>query len=99
MKEGSTMKENIFKKISDYIINEVSQNSESSMSGFQYCVSYADIQELYAVEIEEFVNNMILKELENSGKVADIILDTDGFDVVLYTDYAENYDEENYEDD
>lgn len=88
------MDNEIFEKISNYIITEVAENSDSSMSGFQYCVNYADVQELFATEIDEFINEMILSELNKSEKVADVELDTDGFDVVLYTDYAPNYENE-----
>lgn len=81
----------IFKKISEYIIDQVAENSESSMSGFQYCVTDSEIQEMFAVDIENYINEKILEELDKREEVADVQLDTDGFDVVLYTKYAPNY--------
>lgn len=87
----------IFNKIADFIISEVQQKSNSSMSGFQYIVDYKDIYERFSVEINEYINAEIIKELQYRKEVADAIEDTDGFDVVLYTDYAPNYCKENFE--
>lgn len=87
----------IFSKIADFIIKEVQQNSEFSISGFQYIVDYKDIYENFSVEINEYINSEITKALQDRKEVADMIEDTDGFDVVLYTDYAPNYCKKNFE--
>lgn len=85
------MSKEIFEKICDYIIKEVAENSDGSMSGFQYCVNDSTIQEQFALEIHQFVTDLILDELVKRDEVADVIYDTDGFDVVLFTDYSPNY--------
>ena len=86
------MNEKLFEKIADFIIKEVQENSESSMSGFQYIVGYDKIQEKFNIDIERYMNDKILEYLHKREEVADVVEDTDGFDVVLYTEYAPNYD-------
>lgn len=74
------------KEIADYIIKTV----QSESSGFQYIVFYDEIEMEFGLRLD----SVIIKEIENSlwlrEEVADIELD-DGFDIVLYTDYAPNY--------
>jgi hypothetical protein len=82
----------LFEKISNYIIKTVQENS--MLSGFQYVVSYKDIQETFSQEIDEYINSKIIENLSAREEVADVQEDTDGFDVVLYTKYAPNYIEE-----
>lgn len=81
----------LFEDIADYIIKEVQENSDCSMSGFQNTVEHSEIQERFAMEIEGYINEKILESLNNRKEVADVVGDTDGFDIVLYTDYAPNY--------
>lgn len=81
-------------KIVDYIIKEVQEKSE--LSGFQNIVLYSDISEKFSGEIEEYFQNLVMDSLLKREEIADVILDTDGFDIVLYTDFAPNYKEEDY---
>ena len=86
-----------YKQIADFIIKEVQEKS----TGFQYVVSLKEIIKETGVKInsknvaEMVVETMI--ELLDRKEVADVTIDRDkdslidGFDVVLYTDYAPNY--------
>lgn len=76
-------------KIVDYIIKETQENS--TLSGFQFTLAYSDLAENFAGEMEEYIENLIVNELCRRKEIADITTDVDGFDVVLYTDYAPNY--------
>ena len=82
-------------KLVDFIIAEVQE--KSALSGFQNIVLYSDMSEKFSGEIEEFILELILDELHKREEVADAILDTDGFDVVLFTDFAPNYNADAYE--
>lgn len=86
------MSEELLKRITDYIVKTVQE--ESILSGFQYVVDYSDVQSHFAKEIGEYINNQIVEALEDREEVADVQLDTDGFDVVLYTNFAPNYEGE-----
>ena len=81
---------NLFKKIADYIINEVRINASDLSGEANYCVEHADIQSIFSAEIKEFFDNAIIEELYRSGKVADATENTDGFDVILYKDECES---------
>ena len=81
-------------KIVDYIIAEIQEKSD--LSGFQNVVPYSVLSERFSGEIEEYIQGLVIDGLLKREEVADAILDTDGFDVVLYTDYAPNYNEEDY---
>lgn len=89
------MNENLFEEIASYIIKTVQE--ESILSGFQYVVSEAAIQARFGVEIRNYINDKILDVTAEREEVAEIYLDTDGFDTTIYTDFAPNYDEEDDE--
>lgn len=82
------------KGITDYIIKTVQENS--ILSGFQYIVSYTDIEKTFDINISN-IKNDIIDTLSTREEVADVQVDEEGFDVVLYTKYAPNYNEEDYE--
>ncbi|WP_291566903.1 MULTISPECIES: hypothetical protein [unclassified Clostridium] len=90
------MNKNLFEEIAKYLVKTVQEESDGSMSGFQYIISNADIQEKFGKEIEEYINNKIMDASFEREEIADICIDTDGFDVVLYTDFAPNYIEEQW---
>lgn len=71
----------LFKNIAEYIINEIQNNSTSSR--LQYVISDGDIEENFGVQIKEFIEENILNALQEREEVADVILDTDGYDVTL----------------
>lgn len=75
-------------QIARFIIKKVQEES----SGFQCIVSYEDIEKEFGMEaISEVIANMIADEMGFFEEVADVELDDYGFDVVLCTDYAPNY--------
>lgn len=82
----------LIKKIADFIIKDV----QESTTDFQSVTFYEDIQEKFAMEIEQKVYEMVENELNTREEVADVIQDTDGFDVVLYTDFSPNYNSDEY---
>jgi hypothetical protein len=83
------MNTNIFESIADFIIKKV--QADSIESGFQLIVSYSEIEKKFGMGIEQHVRGEIIEALEDREEVADIQTDNDGYDVVLYTDYAPNY--------
>ncbi|GAA0082916.1 hypothetical protein [Clostridium sp. CTA-6] len=83
------MNKNLFEKIADYIVKTVQE--ESTLEGFQYTISEANIQENFGLEIKNYIDDKIMEEMVKRKEVAEIFMDTDGFDVTLYTDSAPNY--------
>lgn len=81
----------------DIIINEIIKivQEESVLSGFQYIINYTYIENKFNIAINNNLREVIKTKLEEREEVADVYLDDNGFDVVLYTDYAPNYNEEN----
>ena len=77
----------LIKRIADFIVKDV----QESTTDFQSVTFYVDIQEKFAMKIEEKIYEMVEDELNSREEVADVIQDTDGFDVVLYTDFSPNY--------
>lgn len=86
------MSKNLFEEISNYIVKTVQE--ESTLEGFQYTINQSDIWEKFGVEINEYIINKIEEVTSKKEEVAEIFMDTDGFDVTLYTDFAPNYIEE-----
>ena len=74
------------KEIADYVVKTV----QSESSGFQYIVLYDEIEKEFGIRLDSVVIKEIEKDLWLREEVADIERDN-GFDVVLYTDYAPNY--------
>lgn len=83
----------LFSQMARYII----ETTQKETSRFQWTVDYKDVQEKFALEINEYINGVVIDRLLQQEEVADAILDTDGFDVVLHTDYSPNYDASEYE--
>ncbi|EQB4341422.1 hypothetical protein ACYJ2U_001806 [Clostridium botulinum] len=83
------MSKNLFEEIAEYLVKTVQE--ESTLEGFQYTISNADIQERFGKEIDEYINDKIIEVTSKKEEVAEIFVDTDGFDVTLYTDFAPNY--------
>lgn len=79
--------------ICDYIIKQVIENGKET--GIQYVVFYDEINKEFNVSLTEKDINDIKEELEMRDKIADVLVDDIGFDVLIYIDYAENYDESN----
>ena len=83
------MNMNQINEICNYIIKTVQTNA--FLNGFQYYVSFYDIEKQFCVTITSHLSSEILDSLSYREEVADVIIIDDCFDVVLYTDYAPNY--------
>lgn len=79
--------EELIKEIANFIVKDV----QKSTTDFQSVTFYEDIQEQFTQKIEEVIYDLVEIELSKREEVADVIQDTDGFDVVLYTDFSPNY--------
>ncbi|WP_291566905.1 MULTISPECIES: hypothetical protein [unclassified Clostridium] len=86
---------NIFEQIADYIVKNTQQNSVES--GFQYITYYSEIEKKFNVKIDKNINNKILTALEDREEIADVQEDISGYDVVLFTSYAPNYNSKEFE--
>lgn len=87
----------IINEIARYIVSEVQEKSIES--GFQYTINGKDIIEKYRLRLDEAFSNAIEEALWDMEEVSDVIQDGDWFDVVIYTAYAPNYNEEDYNED
>ena len=85
--------EKLINDVCDFIIKTVQEKSISS--GFQYVVDTQTISNRFNINIAEFQTE-IIDSLLCRDEVADVVFD-DGFDVVLFTDYAPNYIPDEYE--
>jgi Fe-S cluster assembly iron-binding protein IscA len=82
-------------RICDYIIRIVQENS--ILSGFQYEVDYKTVEDEFGIIVDEEMKQIISANLSQREEVADVVLDEDGFNVVIYTKYAPNYNKEYFE--
>lgn len=85
-----------FKEIAKYIIKVVQENSDSTMSGYEYMIDYSDIEKAFNLKMNDENKSEILKALNQREEIADIedVREESYLDIVLYTDYAPNYIEE-----
>lgn len=79
--------------ICDYMINQTIKDGLET--GIQYVVFYDEINKEFNVSLTEKDINDIKEELESRDEIADVLVDDIGFDILIYIDYAENYDESN----
>lgn len=79
--------------ICDYMINQTIKDGLET--GIQYVVFYDEINKEFNVSLTEKDINDIKEELETRDEIADVLVDDIGFDILIYIDYAENYDESN----
>lgn len=70
-------------KICDFLIKQIIDNS----SGFQYCIDFEIIEDMFKIELSKDIKNQILNELIFRSEVADAELQQDCFDIVLYTSF------------
>lgn len=78
-------------EIVDFIIETV--QGDSIVSGFQLNISYEELERKFGNFLEDdlsFIYDLLIEREE----VADVIMSEDEYDVVLYTDYAPNYQEQ-----
>lgn len=83
--------ESLFDRIAAFIIKQVQEESNPDMSGFQMVVEYGYIDQVFGVDLAQYIQDKVLESLHGRVEVADVICDTDGYDVVLYTAYVPNY--------
>ena len=76
------------------IVNFIIATVQEESMGFQYIVDYSHIEEKFEVTFDSIIIKQVEELLCEREEVADVQLDDDGFDVVLYTGYAPNYIEE-----
>lgn len=67
----------IFDKIANYIIEEA-KNEEG-----QYIVENADIQAIFVVEIEQYIEDKIIEALYNRKETIEAFRDTDGYNIKI----------------
>lgn len=80
--------------ICDFIIKTV--QTKSILSGFQYIVDFDSINDEFGMPMNFKLKLDAYDALLEREEVADVELTDEGFDVVLYTKYAPNYNEEDY---
>lgn len=81
----------LLERIAEFIVKEVQEESQPCMSGFQLIVSFDKLQAEFGLEIDNITPDEIIAALCDREEVADVVKDEIGFDVVLYTAYAPNY--------
>lgn len=82
-------------EIANYIVQTVQE--DSIISGFQLIITYDELEEKFG-ELSEDDLSHIYNLLTEREEVADVVMSEDDYDIVLYTDYAPNYSEDDYED-
>lgn len=68
-------------KIANYIVKQVKDRSSDLSDGLNLIMSFDEIEERFIVPIS---HQSILAALEAHPEVADVQMDPDGFDVVIY---------------
>lgn len=77
-------------KIADHIIFETQQQS---ISGFQYISTFDALEDFFEVKLTQKDIDRIEFELQCREEVADLEVEDDCFDVVLFLNHAPNYNE------
>lgn len=86
--------ENIYDRVVDEFIRSVQEDS----TGFQYIIYKEEVEEKFNLKLDDKDIGNITYHALGREEIADIIYDDDGFDVVLYTSYANlDEDHENYD--
>lgn len=76
-----------YSNIVDFIVKTVQEDSSS----FQYIVDSSYVEGVFEIELDSLAVNQIIEGLLQREEVADVEFYESGFDIVLYTDYAPNY--------
>lgn len=87
-------KNSLFDEMADFIISNV--QDKSVLSGFQYLVSFSEIEKVFGIKLEPDYIDCLLELLNNRNEVADVDFHGDNFDLTLFTDFAPNYCEGDY---
>lgn len=74
-------------KICDYIVVTVINET----SDFQYCIFFDEIENKFLIELNNELISTLSLMLEQRKEIADLYIDTDCFDIVIYTKYSPNY--------
>jgi hypothetical protein len=67
--------------IADYIVGEVKKNASDLSDGLNWTVSFEEIDKHFTISIS---HQSIFAALEAHPEVADVQMDKEGFDVVIY---------------
>jgi restriction endonuclease len=67
--------------VADYIVEQVKKNASDLSNGLNWTVSHKEIDKRFFVSIS---HSSILAALEAHPEVADVQMDQDGFDVVIF---------------
>lgn len=74
-------------KICDYIVSTVINETFD----FQYRIFFDEIENNFSIKLnDEWISDISLM-LSQREEIADLYVDTDNFDIVIYTDYSPNY--------
>lgn len=87
----------LFERIADYVVKNTQENASDLSNGLNYITSNADILSVFAQEIDEYVMDKVMEALCKREEIAEVELVVElveGFDVVLYSNYAPNYNPE-----
>lgn len=74
-------------KICEYIVSTVINETFE----FQYRVFFDEIENKFLIELNDELISTISSMLVQREEIADLYIDTDCFDIVIYTDYSPNY--------
>ena len=77
--------ENMFEYIAEYIIEKVSRGT---LSGFQSIIEFSDIYDKFKIKLDSDMLDEFIDYLNNRDEFADIIIEENSLDIVLYTDYC-----------
>jgi|GEM_PF-5965337 hypothetical protein len=83
-----TMQEVDHERVADYIVRTVQEDSITS--GFQLEVFHDELESAFGSLSSDDLN-FIYDLLAEREEIADVLLSEESFDVVLYTDFAPNY--------
>lgn len=74
-------------KICDYIVSTVINET----SDFQYCVFFDEIEAKFTIKLNDSLISTLALMLSQREEIADLDINDDNFDIVIYTDYSPNY--------
>lgn len=73
----------LFTRIALYIAKETKANATDKSNYTNFIVSYSDIKEKFSVELEQYINSVIIAALMDRSDIEDVFEETDGFDVTV----------------
>lgn len=74
------MESTVIERIAKYIIDQAPKQFKSQTL---FSVPWESVYQVFGVDLDEFINNLIIEQLYKSGVVISANTDTDGFDVLI----------------